>query len=103
MCNEVGCKQATGDATLAAGKAFKAVLRQLDPIATRPTTGAWKNWGHGNASMDVLWGETVVDVSGWNCTSGSGHDAYHNANVSGWNCTSGSGHDAYHKTPTNRW
>ena len=79
VCNEIGCKQATGDATLAVGKAFKDVLRQNDPIATRPMTGAWKTWGYGNSSMDILWGTTVVDVSGWNYMSAAGYDAYHNS------------------------
>ena len=79
VCNEGGCKQASGDATLAVGKAFKAVIAQHDPVATRPMTGAWKTWGYNNASMDILWGTEVVDVSGWNYMSPLAYDTYHNA------------------------
>ena len=76
--NEVGCRQASGDATLAIGKEFKQVLKRLDPIATRPMTGAWKNWP-GNRTMDTLWAEQVVDVYGVNYFSPSGYDSFHNS------------------------
>lgn len=78
VCNEVGCRQATGDATLAIGKGFKQVLQELDPVATRPMTGAWKNWP-GNGTVDTLWAEHVVDVYGVNYFSPSGYDSFHNS------------------------
>ena len=36
ICNEVGCRQATGEATLQIGGVFRHVVETLDPIARRP-------------------------------------------------------------------
>ena len=42
VCNEVGCRQQTTEATLRAGLDFRRLLLGVD--STLAMTGAWKNW-----------------------------------------------------------
>jgi hypothetical protein len=80
---EIGCEQATSDATIAAGVEFKKILRTLDPVT--PLTGAWKGYtvtGKANATTDRLWGTKIVDVYGKNYGNGQFYDALHNSTPS---------------------
>ena len=78
VCNEVGCEQATSEATIAVGIVFKKLLRTLDPV--RPMTAAWKGYtiGGQNKTTDVLWASRVVDVYGKNYGNGAFYDTLHN-------------------------
>ena len=78
MCNEIGCDQFSGDATIAAGVKYKQILAGLD---SRPMTGAWKGYKDGdqNQTVDDMWAADVVGVYGKNYGNGEFYDAFHAA------------------------
>jgi beta-galactosidase/beta-glucuronidase len=67
VCNEMGCKQLSGNTTLQVGLRFRDIIKRLDP--SRPVAGAWSG---GSSTRGVLsplageWGRTVCDVMGVN-------------------------------------
>jgi hypothetical protein len=82
VCNEIGCTQLTGDATIAVGVKYKNLLAGLD---RRPMTGAWKGFYNtqipqGNSTVDEMWARQVVGVYGKNYGYGGFYDDFHNAN-----------------------